>query len=80
MRDKTRITPFMEKLCKIYTDNVKDRNFALLIGDYYSQKGDPFYLEESRFLVSFEDFVKTRQSGKEDPEQIAGIDEMCASL
>lgn len=64
MRNKDRITPFLNELGEIWGDKYQDWRFGQLMYNFFSSYGDPFHLEEDEFLVALKAYAKN-----EDPRK-----------
>ncbi len=59
MRDPERIDFFLETIGSYWKDKCPDWRFGQLMYNFFSECGDPFYWEESKFLDKFEEYMKT---------------------
>ncbi len=59
MRDPNRLDKFYNKLKEIHKKEFPDCRFGQFIVNFISWYGDPFYLEENKFLEKVEEFVKS---------------------
>jgi hypothetical protein len=50
MRNPDRLDPFYNKLCKIHKEKFPDWRFGQLVFNFIRWYGDPFYLEEDKFI------------------------------
>lgn len=62
MRNPDRLDPFYEKLCKTHKEKFPDWRFGQLVYNFMRWNGDPFYLEEDKFIEKFEEYCKTENS------------------
>lgn len=58
MRDPNRLDGFYEELKQIHKENFPDWRFGQFIMNFLSWNGDPFYLEEDRFITRIKEYVK----------------------
>lgn len=58
MRDINRLDSFYEELKQIHKENFPDWRFGQFIMNFLSYAGDPFYMEEDRFITKIKEFVK----------------------
>ena len=56
MRNIKRIQPFMQELGKEW-ERIPDWRFGQLMYNFMDSFGDPFYLEEEKFLEEFKKFI-----------------------
>ena len=57
MRDPNRIPNFMYELGDIWQKELPDWRFGQLMYNFMADYGDPFYLEEDKFLEKFKEYV-----------------------
>lgn len=58
MRDPNRLDYFYDKIKEDHKKYFPDWRFGQLIMNFLSYAGDPFYMEEERFLSKWKEFVK----------------------
>lgn len=58
MRSPDRIPNFMYELGDIWMKNLPDWRFGQLMANFIREVGDPFYLEEDKFMEKFKEYVK----------------------
>lgn len=64
MRKRERIQPFMEKIGKLWEENVPDWRFGQLIVNVLGSFDiDPWFLEEDDMLVRFEKYFEKEKEG-----------------
>lgn len=56
MRDVNRIEPFVQEMAAQWKNRFPDWRFGQLMFNFFSEIGDPFYLEEDEFMVAFQAF------------------------
>ena len=61
MINPDRLDPFYEKLCEIHKEKFPDWRFGQLVFNFMRWYGDPFYLEEDKFMEKFEEYCKTQR-------------------
>lgn len=59
MRNPERLDSFYEILKRIHKDYFPDWRFSQLMINFIRYYGDPFYLEEDKFLEKLGEFVDT---------------------
>ena len=59
MRNPERLDSFYEILKRIHKDYFPDWRFGQLVVNFMRYYGDPFYLEEDKFLEKLGEFVDT---------------------
>lgn len=57
MRDPKRFDKFYEELKKIHSQYFPDWRFGQFMINFMSWYGDPFYLEEDKFMTKINEFV-----------------------
>lgn len=57
MRDPNRLDTFYVELAKIHKENFPDWRFGQFMLNFLRWYGDPFFLEEGRFLEAVREFV-----------------------
>jgi hypothetical protein len=67
MRSKDRIPPFLEKLGTLWAENAQDWRFGQLMYNFMCSYGDPFFLEEDKFIEELTAFFD-RLKGVDDEE------------
>jgi len=58
MRDVNRLDGFYDKMKEIHKREFPDWRFGQFMLNFFSYYGDPFYLEEDKFIEKLEDYVK----------------------
>lgn len=59
MRDPNRLDKFYDELKEIHKKEFPDWRFGQFIMNFLSWNGDPFYLEENKFLERVKEYVKS---------------------
>ena len=57
MRSDKRIEPFLKELGEIWKAEFPDWRFSQLMYNFIAETGDPFFLEENKFLETFKAWV-----------------------
>jgi len=64
MRDPNRLDAFYNELAKVHKEHFPDWRFSQFIINFLAwYRGDPFYLEEGRFLEQVHKYVREITSG-----------------
>lgn len=58
MRDANRLDDFYDKIKEIHKKEFPDWRFGQFIINFCGYYGDPFYLEEDKFIEKLENYVK----------------------
>ena len=58
MRDPNRMDAFLEELKKEW-QKVPDWRFGQLMYNFIAETGDPFYLEEDKFIEKLREYMKS---------------------
>lgn len=57
MRDPNRLDAFYEQMKQIHKENFPDWRFGQFITNFLAWYGDPFYIEEGRFIEKLNEYV-----------------------
>lgn len=58
MRDVNRLDGFYEEMKQLHKKYFPDWRFGQLMCNFISQTGDPFYLEEDKFMARFKEYIQ----------------------
>ena len=57
MRDPNRLDKFYDELKELHKKYFPDLRFGQLMYNFFSWYGDPFYLEEDKFMETFRKYI-----------------------
>ena len=66
MRDPDRLDSFYDELKEIHKNFFPDWRFSQFFMNFCSWYGDPFYLEEDRFLAKVKNYIKVMGYEQDD--------------